>query len=176
MTRKTPLWVRGAPSPDFWDDPRRGCATPTGRPNDLFFGDTIEDLAACQAICVICPLFQDCTRWTLANYSDLSDGIFAGLTEQVRARINAGIEPYYDWRREWNKRYWSGRKAQAAQKRLLREGNGKRSQSKAVMPPCPHCHANDRVCMNGRSTNAKRADRQRYRCTGCQRNFVGEEL
>jgi hypothetical protein len=176
MSHRTPLWVRGTIAPDFFSDPRRACLTPTGRPNDLYFDDSIEALAACQAICVTCPLFQDCTRWTLANYPDLPYGIFAGLSEHVRARINAGATQYYDWRREWNNRYYNGRKTQAAQRRLLRSGNGKRHRGKADMPPCPHCGQTEHVCRNGRSINVTRPDRQRHRCTDCQKNFVGEEL
>jgi hypothetical protein len=176
MNRRTPLWVRGTISPDFVNDPSRGCHTPTGRPNNLFFDDSIEALAACQAICVTCPVFRDCTRWTLANYQDLPFGIFAGLSEHVRARIHAGTEQYYDWRRDWNRRYYSGRKAQAAQRRLLRSGEGKRRRSKDTMPPCPHCGQTDHVCLNGRSINAKRPDRQRHRCTDCKKNFLGGEL
>jgi hypothetical protein len=176
MTHRTPLWVRGEATPDFMDDSRRACITPTGRPNDLYFDDTLEALAATQAICVTCPLFQDCTRWTLANYPDLPYGIFAGLNEHVRTRINAGTEQYYDWRQDWNRRYYSGRMAQATWKRLRRSGNSKRHQSKATVPPCPYCEQTEHVCHNGRSVNATRPDRQRYRCTTCKRNFLGEEL
>jgi hypothetical protein len=172
----TPLWVRGIASPDFLSDPRRECDTHTGRFNDLFFDESIEALAGAQAICVRCPLFQDCTRWALAHYDELHYGTFAGLTADVRARIHAGVEQYYDWRRSWNKRYYSQRKAQAVEKRFLRAGNGKRRQSKVNMPSCPHCEEIDHVCLNGRSRNITRPDRQRYRCTACKKNFLGEEL
>jgi DNA-binding transcriptional MerR regulator len=62
--------------------------------------------------------------------------------------------------------------AGAIQRRLLRRGEGKRQAGKATMPCCPHCGQPGSVCLNGRSSNRT----QRYRCTNCQRNFLGEEL
>lgn len=166
MTRRTPLWVGIRPTADFLDDPRRGCMTPNGRVNNLFFGEAIEDLAACQAICVRCPVFRDCTRWTLANYDALEFGIFAGLNEHLRERLHAGVEQYYDWRQDWIRKYYSTARA----KRLLRAGLGKRAQAKEEMPPCPRCGA-ESVVRNGRQGRY-----QRYHCHGCNRNFQGERL
>jgi|SRR5215831_9827100 len=97
--RRPPLWLRGRYNRSFLEDPRRQCI---GK-RDLFFDDSIEALAACQALCVKCPVFQDCTRWALANYDALEFGTFAGLSEQVRRRIAEGVEEYYDWRRNWHR-------------------------------------------------------------------------
>jgi len=88
---------------------------------DLFFQESIEALAQCQGLCVKCPLFQDCTRWTLANYEALEFGIFAGLTEQVRARIFYGAEEYYDWRRDWHRSNYTRKLVRRAYKRAERE-------------------------------------------------------
>lgn len=177
MSRRIPLWVRGQVTTDFLDDPRRACITPTGRYNDLFFGETIEALETVRnQFCGVCPLYRDCTRWILANYEDLPYGIYAGLSEETRKRIFEGKERYYDWRPEWHKRYFSAMKAAAAQKSMIRSGQGKRQIGKADMPPCPHCHQSEKVCRNGRSTNQHAPDRQRYRCMDCKKNFLGEEL
>jgi hypothetical protein len=175
MTRRTPLWVRGQLDPDFINDPRRACITPTGRPNEIYFDDSIEALAACQAICVRCPVFRDCTRWTLGNYHNLEFGTFAGLTEQIRRRIYEDKEIYYDWRQEWNRRHWSERLAAKTLRDNYRAGQRKRG-SKAEMPPCPYCEQQDNVARNGRQANSVLPDRQRYHCRACNRNFQGEEL
>lgn len=177
MSRRTPLWVRGAPSPDFLDDPKRACATPTGRPNDLFFDETIEGLETVRnQFCGLCPRYRDCTRWTLAHYEDLEFGIYAGLNQETRRRIHEGKERYFDWRPEWHRSYFNAMKANRVSKSLRKSGQGKRQNAKATMPPCPYCGQTNTVCKNGRSTNRHIADRQRYRCVVCKRNFLGEDL
>jgi hypothetical protein len=176
MTRRTPLWVRGQLDPDFINDPRRACITPTGRLNEIYFDDTIEALAACQAVCVRCPVFRDCTRWTLGNYDNLEYGTFAGLTQDVRRRIYQGKEIYYDWRQEWNRRHWKARLAAKTLRENYRAGQRKRSRSKDGMPLCPFCDQRASVSRNGRQTNSVLPDRQRYHCRTCNRNFLGEEL
>ena len=176
MTRRTPLWVRGRLDPDFDLDPRRACLTPTGRVNELYFDDTIEALAACQAICVRCPVFRDCTRWTLANYEDFPYGIFAGMTEDVRRRIHQSKEVYYDWRQEWNRRHLNERIAARKLRENYQAGERKRAQAKTEMPLCPFCHQQATVSRNGRQVNLVLSDRQRYHCRTCNRNFLGEEL
>jgi predicted RNA-binding Zn-ribbon protein involved in translation (DUF1610 family) len=146
---------------------------PTGRFNDVFFpdeGHEIQALADAQAICARCPVFQDCTRWTLANYPNLEFGIFAGLTPSVREKLWNGDIDYYDWRQDWAKRWYVTHRAQLRAKRLLEAGQGKRAQAKANMPVCPHCGQNSTVCRNGTVRN-----KQRYRCTDCNKNFSQEE-
>jgi hypothetical protein len=150
--------------------------TSTGRWNDLFFDPSIEALASCQGICFRCPVFRECTRWTLANYKDFPNGTFAGLTEDVRGRIHAGIESYYDWRRDWSKRHWAERIAAKRLRESYRAGERKRIQAKAEMPLCPYCNQQETVSRNGRSVNSLLPDRQRYHCRNCNRNFLGEEL
>lgn len=167
MTRHTPLWVRGRSDDSFKTDLRRPCID-----RHEYFDTTIEALAVCQSLCVTCPVFQDCTRWTLENYDRQPYFTYAGMPEQVRARINAG-EPYYDWRREWNKRYWTGRKTAKAYRLRSRSGQGKRAQAKAEMPPCPLCLTHLAVTRYGRdqTTNC-----QRYHCADCRKTFQGESL
>jgi hypothetical protein len=149
----TPLWVRGRPSPDFLSDPRRQCIGKW----ELFFEESIEALEACQALCLKCPLFQDCTRWALTH--DLEFGIFAGLTPGVRAKIHAGT-PYVDWRRGWKQRQ-------------RRTPKGKRTKGQAEKPPCVHCGCQDKIVRYGRS---RESNRQRYLCRICRKTFLGEEL
>jgi len=116
-----PLWITAPATEDFKSDPRCRCI---GKQH-LYFDDSIEALAACQALCASCPLFQPCTRWTLQNYKLQPFGIFAGLTEHVRARIFYGAEEWYDWRTDWRQRYAKKlikRRYHAAE---LRRGNEK---------------------------------------------------
>jgi len=137
---------------------------------DTYFDDSLEALEIAQSLCVRCPLFQDCTRWTLSQpFHYLEDGIFAGLTPVVRMRILTGKVEYYDWRREWNRRHFARKRA----RQRLRQVRGKRRAGKTVMPPCATCGSTDNVCRNG--MNGPRT-RQRYRCTDCQATFYGEEL
>jgi hypothetical protein len=178
MTTRTPLWYRGEASPDFMDSGRQACMIEGGRINNLFFGEDIEALAGSQAICVRCPVFRECTRWTmyLSRLGLLEFGIFAGLTPEVRERLNAGVDRYYDWRPAWNRRYSLRHLAEHKTKQLRKQGRGKRLQSKDNMPPCPYCHQTGTISLNGRSTSRSQPDRQRYRCTDCHRNFLGEEV
>ena len=152
----TPLWVRGRPSPAFLSDPRRMCIGKW----ELFFDESIEALAACQALCVKCALFQECTRWALTR--DLEFGVFAGLTPQVRSRIRLTGEQYYDWRRGWSRR-----------RRTKNRISGKFSQGRREMPPCVNCGLPDRVVRYGRS---RESNRQRYQCRACRKTFLGETL
>lgn len=170
----TPLWVHGVLDPDF--ALRGACLTSTGRPNEIYFDDTLEALEACQAICVRCPVFRDCTRYTLGHYNDLEFGIFAGLTADVRRRIHQGRETYYDWRQDWTRRHWRERLAVKKLKEQYKAGDRKRSRSKDGMPPCPFCEGRDCVFRNGRQVNSVLPTRQRYHCRACNRNFQGEEL
>jgi|SRR6516162_10185182 len=171
MTRRVPLWVRGRATDDFLEDPRRLCI---GR--EEFFQETLEALEVCQGLCVRCPVFQDCTRWTLVNYDRQPYFIFAGLTQDVRGRIHAGIENYYDWRQDWRKAHLSERIAARKLRQNYKAGERKRTQAKVEMPPCPYCDQRDMVCRNGRQVNIVLPDRQRYHCRTCNRNFQGEEL
>jgi hypothetical protein len=123
----------------------------------LFFDESVEALAACQALCVTCPLFQDCTRYALTH--DLEFGIFAGLTPGVRTKIRAGT-PYVDWRRGWKNRQ-------------RRTPPGKRAKGRGEMPPCVKCESQDRIVRYGRS---RESNRQRYLCKTCRATFLGEEL
>lgn len=174
MTRRTPLWVHGRLDPYFAVN--GACLTSTGRPNEIYFDDTIEALEACQAICVRCPVFRDCTRYSLTHYNDLEFGIFAGLTAGVRKRIHEGKEVYYDWRQDWNKRHWAEKLAAKKLREQYRAGERKRAKSKEDMTPCPFCEQQDTVSRNGRQPRSMQPDRQRYHCRGCNRNFLGEEL
>jgi len=166
---RIPLWYRGRATPDFLDSGRCACI---GK-RDLYFDESIEALAACQAICVTCPVFQACTRWTMQQHrlGKLEFGIFAGLTPHVRDKIVEGKEPYYDWRREWNRRNYVPRIAADVSRRAYKAGRGKRMQAKAEMPLCPFCGVRNRVCRYGRDR-----DRQRYRCYTCRLSFLGEEM
>lgn len=174
MTRRTPLWVRGVLDPNF--TLQGACITPTGRVNELYFDDSIEALEACQAICVRCPVFRDCTRWTLSNYENLEFGTFAGLSEHVRKRIYQGRETYYDWRQDWTRRHWKERLAAKRLREGYRAGDRKRTRSKGEMPPCPFCEGHDCVFRNGRQARRTLPDAQRYHCRICNKNFLGEEL
>jgi hypothetical protein len=169
MTVRTPLWYRGRATPDFLTDERRGCV---GK-RDLYFDESIEALAACQAICVICPVFQACTRWAMAQHREgnLEFGIFAGLTPHVRDKIVDGKTHYYDWRREWNRRHYVSRIAAQSSRAAYKAGRGKRAQAKAEMPLCRFCGQQDRVCRYGRDRG-----HQRYRCYACRASFLGEEM
>lgn len=166
---RIPLWYRGYATPDFLDDPRRGCI---GK-RDLYFDESIEALAACQAICVLCPVFQDCTRWSMEQHrlGNLEFGIFAGLTPHIRDKIVAGQKAYYDWRREWNRHHYVHRIAADSSRRAYRAGRGKRKQAKAEMPRCVRCDSRERVCRYGRE-----GSHQRYRCYACRLSFLGKEL
>ena len=157
----------GRSDDSFKADDRRPCI---GRHE--YFDDTIEALAVCQSLCVTCPVFQDCTRWTLANYDRQPYFTFAGMNERVRARINTG-EPYYDWRRDWNRRYYTRRKAAKSSRTRYKSGRGKRAQARAEMPPCPICLSHMTVTRYGRdqTTNC-----QRYHCATCKKTFKGEPL
>lgn len=168
-TPATPLWVQGAISRDFLADPRRMCV---GK-RDLYFDDSIDALAACQALCFQCPVFQACTRWTLGNYRDLPFGTFAGLNENLRARLAAGTEEYYDWRQGYNRRNHVRRKADEISRALWKNGRGKSSQKKLEMPPCVNCGLPDAVSRYGRDRDT---NRQRYQCGACRIRFLGEEL
>jgi hypothetical protein len=168
MTRRTPLWIRGRSDDSFKADLRRPCLD-----RHEYFDNSIEALAVCQSLCVNCPVFQDCTRWTLANYDRQPYFTYAGMSERVRARINAG-EPYYDWRRDWNKRHrrYTKRRADEIYRVRYRSGRSKRAQAKAEMPPCP-------ICLNHLTVNRSGRDRdshQRYHCTSCKKTFQGEQL
>lgn len=173
MTRRTPLWVHGRLDPYF--AAQGACLTSTGRPNDLYFDDSLEALAACQAICVRCPVFRDCVRFSLRNYPDLEVGIFAGLTADVRKRIYQRKEVFYDWRQDWNKRHWTERLAAKKLREQYKAGERKRARSKGDNPPCPFCEQQAPVARNGRQANSV-TTRQRYHCKSCNRNFLGEEL
>lgn len=169
MNTRTPLWSRGRATPDFLDDPRRGCI---GK-RDLYFDESIEALAATQAICVVCTLFEDCTRWAIQQHrlGHLEFGIFAGLTPHVRDKIVEGEKAYYDWRRDWNRRHYVPRMAAGTYRRAYRAGQSKRKRAKAEMPLCVRCHSRERVCRYGRERR-----RQRYRCYACRLSFLGEEF
>jgi len=166
--RRTPIWVRGQATDDFLADQRRPCI---GR--DEYFQESLEALEVCQGLCVRCPVFQDCTRWTLANYDRQPYYIFAGLTQDVRGRIHAGIEVYYDWRQEWRKAHLTQRIAARKLRENYQAGERKRARAKAEMPPCPHCGERATVFRNGRQAN--KPDRQRYHCRTCNKNFLEEE-
>lgn len=117
MTRRTPLWSRGRVSGQFLSDPRRMCL---GHEQE-YFGETLEALAICQSLCVKCPVFEACTRYALfyAGEPGMTDGIWAGLTPHVRAKITReeNPEPYYDWRREWNRKNYTRIRARARYRR-----------------------------------------------------------
>jgi len=165
--RQPPLWLKGGRRPitdSFKRDPRCGCI---GK-RDLYFDDSMEALAVAQSICARCPLFQDCTRWTLDNLDGLEYGIFAGLTPHVRSKIADG-EPYYDWRREWSRAHYARKLVRA---RGRKYPLGTTSRRRAV-PVCVYCGSDASVWRNGR--NAARTH-QRYRCADCRKGFIGEEL
>lgn len=166
MTRRTPLWAFGQATSDFLDDSRRPCV---GRHE--YFQESLEALEVCQGLCVTCPVFQDCTRWTLANYDRQPYYIFAGLTQDVRGRIHAGLESYYDWRKDWHRTHLTERVAARKLRASYQAGERKRAKAKTEMPHCPHCGHQDTVCRNGLQED--RQHRQRYHCRTCDKNFLG---
>ena len=169
-TRQPPLWLRGEVSTNFHDDPRKMCR---GK-RDQFFDESIEGLAACQALCVVCPLFRDCTRWTLSQpVRDLEFGIFAGLTPHVRAQIASGKVEYYDWRQDWHRYHYTKKLAAAKSRQIYKTGRGKAVRTRLSMPPCAYCDDPAGVVRYGR---ARETSQQRYRCRSCRKTFLGERL
>lgn len=163
MTARTPLWIRGRSDDSFKADDRRPCI---GRHE--YFDDTIEALAVCQSLCVTCPVFQDCTRWTLSNYDRDPYFIYAGLTQDVRGRIHAGLESYYDWRKDWRRTHLTERVAARKLRASYLAGERKRAKAKTEMPHCPHCDHQDAVRRNGFQDG-----HQRYHCRTCNKAFQG---
>jgi hypothetical protein len=164
--RQPPQWLEGGRRPindDFKADPRCRCI---GRQE--YFDESVEALEVCQSLCVRCSLFQDCTRWTLENYERQPFFIYAGMTASVREKIWMGAVEYYDWRREWHKRYHLAKRARKALKTKL----GKRTRKDAELPPCPYCRS-PRVHRNGRTPDKSK---QRYRCNNCRFSFYQEAL
>jgi hypothetical protein len=160
--RRPPLWIRGKPTDEFLADPRRRCI---GK-GDLYFDNSPDALAACRTLCAKCPLFQDCTRWALANFESIQFYTVAGMSQHVRARIHAGLVEYYDWRPDW-------RRATGLAMTYYKRGSGKLAQAKQEMPPCDRCESPVAVTRYGRD---RRTGRQRYQCKRCDVRFLGEEL
>lgn len=168
-SKKPPLWVYGGPKPapdDFKASPRCNCRDRW----HYFFSDDLQDQETAKNLCATCPMLHPCTRWTLENYEILPVGIFAGMDEDWRRRIYYGHETYWDWAREWKH---SRRAARAAAYKRERQGIRKRDQRLTELPPCPDCDRADNVVREGRN---KSVGRQKYRCTACERYFLGEEL
>jgi hypothetical protein len=164
------LWVHtNEPTDLFKRDPRCMCIDH----QDIYFSEKWEDFARCQALCVQCPLFKDCTRWTLANYPDLPFGTFAGMHQDLRARIYSGREDYYDWRQDWNRREYVRKVSRAVNRRNQRQGVSKRARKTEELPPCPLCECSEAVTRWGRD---RETNRQLYRCVDCRKQWRGEEL
>lgn len=162
--RQPPAWLDGgqAPTDDFKMDPRCRCI---GRQE--YFDESVEALEICQSLCVRCPMFQDCVRWTLDNFDRQPYFIYAGMTANVRHKINDGEMDFYDWRQEWHRNAHLAKRA----RKILKNKLGKRTRKDAELPPCPYCRS-PKVQRNGRTPT----DKQRYRCGNCRFSFYQEAL
>lgn len=75
--------------PDFLDEPgiaeKAACR---GYDTDIFFPKAGDDGTYAKAICAVCPIEAICRDWALAQRDDDVYGVWGGLSQLDRKRIN----------------------------------------------------------------------------------------
>ena len=142
-----------------------------------------DALLAARKICWRCPLFEKCWDWVSHQpFEEVQVGIYAGISEIQRNKIDCGLDKFRDWRKDFNLSTHAKKKYRhnvhvetySSDREIVAARRAKRLAIRiAAKPVCPKCQTKEKVMRNG----FDKSGRQVILCGNCgKRSAISEEV